>query len=889
MADRLIRAYDRIVLQHPALVLATIVMVAVVLALGLPNFKLDASADSLTLENDEDLDYFREINERYGSGDFLVITFTPLADADLFDDQTIATLAELTEDLKKIEDVVNVLAITNVPLLYSPKISVEDLGEEPRTLLSLGVDRALVKQEFLSSPVYRDLILSEDGQTTALLASIAVDQKYIDLVRQRDALRLKRKRLGLSPEESLELERVGKEFLDYRTARAVVDKQRVAAVRALMDDYRQRAQIFLGGPSMITADMVDFVKNDLEVFSVAVAIFILATLAVIFRQPRWVLLPALTCALSVIMMLGWLSWIDWRLTVISSNFVALLLVLTMALTIHLIVRYRELHRSMPEASQHELVLQTVNAMARPCIYTVLTTMVAFASLLASGIRPVIDFGWMMTIGLLVSLTLGFLVIPASLVLLGKSHGKRRFKDSTHLPAHFSDFTERHGTAVLVFSVVLGLVSAYGISKLEVDNRFIDYFKSDTEIYKGLSVIDQKLGGTTPLDIVIQAPDLSRLPTVIGQLPDKGKHEIVWRDTDEYGDVDDPFADPETVDTDDRSDSFARNESLAQLDSYADDDPFEQEDAFFEDDPFAEPDPNREKNSYWFSRAGLEDLEKIHAYLDGLTEIGRVDSLVTISQVANDLTERRLNDLELAVMRRDLSPEINQILVAPYLNSERDEARITMRTVESFSDLNRQQLLDEINRFLVDEVGLAPDKVRLSGLMVLYNNMLQSLFHSQIVTLGVVFLGIMLMFMVLFRSMVLAFIAILPNLLAAAMVLGVMGLAGIPLDMMTITIASITVGIGVDDTLHYIYRFREEFPKDRDYIATMHRSHNSIGIAMYYTSVIIIVGFSVLAMSNFMPSVYFGLLTGLAMLVALLASQTLLPKLILILKPLGKGA
>lgn len=867
MTDRLIRAYDRIVLQHPALVMAAVLLVAIALSFGLPNFKLDASADSLTLENDDDLDYFREVNERYGSGDFLVVTFTPLGDADLFADETIATISELTEDLKQVDGVVNVLSIVNVPLLYSPRITVSQLKDEPRTLLTPGIDRAMVKEEFLNSPVFRNLILSEDGRTTALLASIGVDQKYIDLVRGRDALRYKRKMEGLSPDEALELKRVSQEFLDYRTARAVVEKERVAAVRALMDGYRDRAQIFLGGPSMITSDMIDFVKSDLEVFSIGITIFILVTLGVIFRQLRWVMIPLLTCGLSVVIMLGWLSWIDWRLTVISSNFVALLLVLTMALTIHLIVRYRELHRERPEASQHELVRETVNAMARPCIYTMLTTVVAFASLVVSGIRPVIDFGWVMTIGLMVSLVLSFLVVPAGMMLISKDKNKGKVKHSTQLPARFSDFTERHGSWVLGISVGLALIAGYGISRLEVDNRFIDYFKTDTEIYQGLSVIDTKLGGTTPLDIIIKAPAIADVPLTTGGAGDGAG--------DEQGE---PFAEEYTFESD----------PLADADPFGEEDPFDQEDPFGEDDPFADPDPNKESTSYWFTGAGLEELEKIQTYLDALPEIGRIDSLVTIFHIANDLTGHRMNDFELAVMRKNLSPEINQFLIAPYLNEAKNETRMTMRTAESIGSLNRQDLLDDINGFLIDEVGLAPDQFRISGLLVLYNNMLQSLFYSQIVTLGVVFLGIMLMFVVLFRSVILAFIAILPNLLAAWVVLGVMGLAGIPLDMMTITIASITVGIGVDDTLHYIYRFRQEFPRDRDYIATMHRSHASIGLAMYYTSLVIIVGFSVLTLSNFMPSVYFGLLTGLAMLAALFASQTLLPKLILLFKPLGDG-
>ncbi|MBV1891850.1 MAG: MMPL family transporter, partial [Gammaproteobacteria bacterium] len=736
MSERVLHAYERIVLLHPKLVLSVVLLVTLGLAMGLPNFKLDASADSLTLENDNDLDYFREINERYGSGDFLVVTYSPLADDDLFSDKSLATLTELTQDLKQIEDVVNVVSMINVPLLYSPKVPVSQLHDTPRTLLTRGVDREMAKQEFLNSPVFSKLILGPEGQTTALLASIKVDQRYIDLVRGRDALRYKRKTEGLSAEEAIQLATISQEFLDYRTERAVVEKARVKAVRALMDNYRDRAQIFLGGPSMITADMVDFIRSDLEVFGAGITLFIVITLAVIFRQIRWVMLPLATCGFAIVMMLGWLSWIDWRLTVISSNFVALLLVLTMALTIHLIVRYRELHHEKPEASQLELVRDMVRFMARPCIYTVLTTIVAFASLVVSGIRPVIDFGWMMTIGLTVSLVLGFLVIPAGMLVLGKAKVVQAGSKGGQLPAHFSNFTERHGTLVLVLSLVISLISVVGISKLQVDNRFIDYFKEHTEIYQGLSIIDQKLGGTTPLDIIIQAPASANIPLTLG-VPEK----------------DDPFGE---------------------------EDPFE--DDPFGDDVFGEADPNQQKPSYWFSRGGLEELEEITTYLDDMDEIGRIDSLVTVFHVANDLTGHRMNDFELAVMRKSLSPEMNRFLLAPYLNDETDETRLTMRTVESGSTLNRQQLLDEINSFLIDEVGLEPEQFRLSGLMVLYNNMLQSLFHSQIVTLGAVFLGIMLMFVVLFRSLLIAFIAVFPNILAACVVLGVMGWAGIPLDM-----------------------------------------------------------------------------------------------------------
>lgn len=846
MGKRFLSLYEATVLRHPIIALVLVMLVAVGMAFGMPNFKLDASAESLTLEHDTDLDYFREINKRYGSGDFLLVTYTP-REGDLFSDEHLNTLDQLRDDLATLDGVDNVISILDVPLLFSPKITISELGQEPRTLLTEGVDREAAEQEFLSSPVYRDLVLSPDGQTTAVMAILGTDDKYIELVRARDALRLKRDTIGLIPAEAEELEKISAEFREYHTLRTQKDAERVAKARELMAPYRENAEVFLGGPSMITADMIDFIRSDLKVFGISIVLFIILTLAIIFRQLRWVILPLTTCILSVVIMLGFLSWVDWRLTVISSNFVSLLLIITLALTIHLIVRYRELHADNPDADQFELVRQTVRYMARPCLYTVLTTVVAFASLVVSDIRPVIDFGWMMTIGITVALALAFVVIPAGMMLWGRGVNNQRKDRSGAFTLYFSRFAERRPVVVWSLSLVMAGLSLWGVTKLQVDNRFIDYFRDSTEIYQGLSVIDAKLGGTTPLDIILEMPEEAKV------------------DLDFGSSEDDPFA----------------SEG---------DDPFAQEaesgDPFAEEDPFGEEGASETQNSYWFTRAGLSTLEKLHYKLESMPEIGKVSSLVNAFETANELMGHRLDDLELAFMRKQLSPEINNIMIDPYLDDELNQARITLRTKETEGDLRRSELLAQIREIATEEAGIKSENFRMSGLLVLYNNMLQSLYTSQIVTLGAVFLGIMAMFLVLFRSVRFSIIAILPNLLAASVVLGGMGLAGVPLDMMNITIAAITVGIGVDHAIHYITRFKIEFAKDSDYIAAMHRSHGSIGRALYYTAITIIAGFSILALSNFIPSVYFGVLTAFAMLAALLGSLTLLPRLIILIKPLG---
>ena len=844
MQPSLFKLYDKIILQNPWTAIIVVFVLAIIMALGLPNFKLDASADSLTLEHDDDLNFSREVVQRYGSDNFLIVTFSP-SQGVLFDQNNLDILAALRKDLLQIEGIESVLSMLDVPLLYSPKIDITDLTGELNTLMSEGVDKQLAKTEFLSSPIYKDVILSADGNTTGMMATLNLDETYLQLVSKRDSLRLLRDTTGLSAQQEIQLQEVSAEFLNYRTAKAEVDHKRVAQIRELIEDYRDRATIFLGGPDMITADMITFIKSDLTVFGAGILVFIIATLALIFRRIRFVVLPLITCALCLVIILGFLSWIDWRLTVISSNFVLLLLIITLALTIHLIVRYRELQSNNPESNQHKLVSQTVISMAKPCLYTVLTTIVAFTSLVVSDIRPVIDFGWMMTMGISLALVIAFIIIPAGMVLLGKGPHTSLQDNSSAFTAKFAWLTEHYGTLILLTALSLAALSAYGISKLEVENRFIDYFRSDTEIYRGMETIDTALGGTTPLDIIIQAPVFDE-PTI--------------NDIEEFESTDD---------------DYFLDDDYAFEDEYGD---MEEE--------LAQDDASGLAESYWFSSAGLADLEKLQTFIDAQPEVGKVNSLVQLYAIARDLSNRDLNDLEIAIMRQSLSDEIYQQMVAPYLLEDIDEARIQLRAMETGGQLRRAELLEKIHQYAIDEVGIAPENIRFTGILVLYNNMLQSLYKSQIVTLGAVFIGIMIMFLVLFQSVKISIIAILPNFLAAGIVLGSMGIFGIPLDMMTITIAAITVGIGVDHAIHYLTRFKREFSLDSNYIGAMHRAHASIGQALFYTSITIIAGFSILALSNFIPSVYFGLLTGLAMLAALLGSMTLLPQLIILSKPFG---
>ena len=827
MIDRLIAFYDRLVLDRPWAVLVFLGAVVVAMVTQAGNFRLDASSDSLLLEGDEDLRYYRKVLEQYGTRDFLFVTYNP--HAPMLDSAMLEGLDALREDLLAVPAVEDVVTILDVPLLNSPPIDFTELGSINRTLRDADVDQELAQRELTTSPFYSDMLMSKDGETTALAVYLKTDTVGNDLLRERTRLRDARDGETLDGAGLQRLEEVTRQYADHMAAVAEQRAVTIAEVRTVLDRHREGARIFLGGVAMIATDMIDFIDSDLRTFGISVFVFLILMLTVIFRRLRWILLPLAGCAAAVVLMMGTLALARWPVTVISSNFVSLLLIICMSMTIHLVVRFREIQGKEPDGNPRDLVARTVHFMFTPILYTALTTMVAFVSLLISGIRPVIDFGYMMTAGIAMALGVIFLLFPAVVVLLPRTHGEER--DFTRgVTLAFARLTERYRKPILGVAVVLAVVSAFGAARLDVENRFIDYFDTDTEIFQGMLEIDRHLGGTTPLDIILEA-------------------------------------DPEAL----------------------------VEDEEFEEDFYGDLEDEGEESSpgYWFNPLRLGELRRLHEWLDAQPEIGKVLSLDTMMRMAESINDGEpLDDLKIGLLREGLSrlpDEMQDVLLRPFLSEDGNRLRVQLRVIDSDTTLRRAELLERVDRFLGEEMAYGESRYRQSGLLVLYNNVLQSLFASQIQTIGFVFLSILAMFLVLFRSLRLALIAILPNMLPALLVLGTMGWLGIPLDLMTITIAAISVGIAVDNTIHYIIRFRREFPEDRDYRATMWRCHGSIGRAMYYTSLTIVVGFSILMLSNFVPTFYFGLFTGLAMLTALVASLALLPALLLTLRPMGKTA
>ena len=832
MSSLLLRLYRAIVIDRPVVALGLVLIPVVFFASFVPDLKLDASSESIILEHDEALKYYRASRDIYGSDDFLIVVYTP--HDDVFAPSSLAHLKKLHDELAGMASVETVLSILDVPLVNSPKVSLTELkdGEGIRTLETPGIDRELARKEFLESPIYQNHIISADGRTTALLVLFKEDTTYHTLLNKRNRLREKEAESGLTPEESETLQTVEQTFHEYHAVVTAAENKDTEVVRGILDKYRDQAQLYLGGARMIVADMISFIEHDLTTFGAGILMFLLAALVYFFRALRWVLLPMSCCLISVVVMMGYLGFMDWRVTVISSNFVSLLLIITMSLTIHLIVRYRILREQTPQADQKTLVLHTIQEMAKPCFYTAITTIVAFCSLIVSDIRPVIDFGWMMTIGIALAFVLNFIYFPAVLVLLKPEKDITR-ANVTRLflfTMAVAGFTRKYAKPIVAASVLVAALGGMGIAQLEVENRFIDHFKSTTEIYRGMELVDTKLGGTIPLDFVIDADETD------AAFPEETA---------------DPF-----------------------------DDPF--------DDPFAGEEGATGEASYWFNGYRLTQIETIHDYLESLPEVGKVLSLATGMKVIKQLNDGLMpDDYELTLLRKYVPEDVKNALLDPYLSPEGDQTRLTMRLIESAPTLKRKELIERIQTYLVDEMGFAETTVHPTGMALLYSHLLHSLYRSQILTMGMVFVSILLMFIVLFRRVSLAIVAILPNLLAACAVLGLMGWWGIPLDIMTITIAAITVGIAVDHAIHYIHRFQVEFVRHQTYRETVMACHGSIGRAIYYTALTITVGFSILAFSDFIPTIYFGLLTGFAMMVALMSNLTLLAALLMIVKPLGR--
>jgi len=817
MTKKISFIYRQYLLGHPFLVLLFLAMILVISATNIKNFKLDASADTLILEDDRDLKIFRNVSERYESSDFMILTLTD-KNKNIFSSDTLQLIDTLTREIKTLQNIDSVTSITNIPLVTSSEKPLTELINDIPNILSDDIDRNRAKEEILTSPIYKDLVISSDARTTAMQLVIKKNQSLFNALKQRN-LFFEKYQEDESFESEYELAKARYQNLAEKEKRKI--KLLIEEIRKVQSSYsNDRYEIRLGGIPMITDDMITFIKNDLINFGFGVLLFILITLVIIFRKFIWVAAPIVNCIYAVLFMIGLLGYLDWKVTVISSNFISLMLILTLSMNIHIIVRYRQIF-STGDGDKFDAIYQTTKKMIWPCLYTALTTIVAFASLVFSDIKPVIDFGYMMVIGLTSLFLTSFTLLPCFILVFSNRDNSvaRNEQTESYIVDTLSNVALKFGKYIYAFVAVISVITLYGLTQLKVENSFINYFRSDTEIHKGMKLIDNQLGGTTPMDIIIKFPDSK-----------------VSQDDDEF------------------------------------------------DDLLGDSEESSESN--WFTTEKINKIKYVHDYLNKNEYIGKVLSLassIRVAEIVND--DKELNSVEMSLLYKQLPEEVKDIAVNPYLSIKDNEARINVRILDSNQNLRRADLIEQIRTDLNDDAYLKSEVITITGILLLYNNMLQSLFDSQIKSLGFVMLIIASMFLILFRSFKLMVIGIIPNLLSALLVLGIMGIINLPLDMMTITIAAITVGIAVDNSIHYIYRFKEEFQSAQNYEDTVKICHSSIGRAIFFTGITVIFGFSILILSNFIPTIIFGTLTGFAMLVALVLVLTLLPRLLISMRPL----
>ena len=793
------KIYQNLILSKPNIVLILLVLTAVFFGYKSKDFRLDASSETLLIEDDPDLKYLQEINEKFGAKEFLVLTLTPKEQ--ITSENTINNILSLKYKIQSLDWVYNTITILDIPLLDSSNEPLMDRIKNFRTLKDENIDKERGFQEILNSPVFKNFVISEDTKTTGIIVNIKQKEKP---------------QLGTFKNKQ-EIE-IYKDFLKKERHQNIIE------IREIIKSFEDIGKIHLGGIPMIADDMMTFIKSDIIVFGIGVFLFIVLTLWYVFRNLIWVIIPISSCFFSVLIMMGFLGIMNWKVTVISSNFIALMLILTMAMNIHMSTRFLQLRKKFPDSSLLEIITLTSEKMVWPIIYTVLTTMCAFMSLIFSGIKPIIDFGLMMSFGLLTSFVVTFTLLPTLLNLFDYQKIEIEEKSFSSFTQMLSKFSLNNVKLISLISVLLVFLSIFGISKLKVENSFINYFSKDTEIYKGMKLIDEKLGGTTPLNIILKF--------------DNEKDDVINEEKDEFEDWD-------------------------------------------------EESGETEQSKYWFTKDKIDRIKNVHVYLESLEYVGKVLSFYSIIEIATKLNNgKELGTLEMGVLYSKLPETIKKEIVDPYISVKDNEARINLRIEDSSENLRRNQLINKIDTELISKVGLNERDFKLGGVLILFNNLLQSLFKSQILTLGLVMIGIFIMFLVLFRDVKISLIGVIPNFIAAFAILGLIGLLNIPLDMMTITIAAITIGIAVDNSIHYIYRFIEEYKSDNNYNNVIKTCHSTVGVAILNTSITIVFGFSILILSNFIPTIYFGIFTGIAMLLAMLLVLTLLPSLILLIKPFG---
>ena len=718
-------------------------------SLGINNFRFDASSETLILDNDVDYQIYEQTNDDFGSSDFLILAIQ--SSNEIFTLDNLQNLQNLRDKIQVIEGVDSVVSVFDAPILEQPKLSLIKSASNDKYLLEDELNLSLAKQELIDSPIFSELVISKDGKTLAF-------QINLD----------------------------GKDNYD----------QTVIDIRSEIETFKN-FNINLAGPSMIVFDTINFIKNDVITFGTITILVFFIFLYLIFRDFWPVTIILLNALIVMFISIGVMGLMDWPISIVSSNFLALLLITSIAISIHILAKVQT------DVDKNISTSKSLSDIFMPCLFTALTTIVGFASLILSDIKPVIDFGKMMSVGVLLNLLSSFLFIPLALEL-------KNIKSITQ--KNIADFVYNNGyvqskgfikKAWIPFLLIFIPLIIYLPTNLKVENKFIDYFNKETEIYKGMETIDKNLGGTTPFDIILSLP-----------------------------------------------------EAIEEVD---------EEDLFFSE--------NSETAKYWWKKDNMDKLQKVQNEVSKIDELGKVLSIANGIELAQNLNNNQpLGDLELAFVRNSLlDSERAQKVLETFIDETEKSTKIFARTIDSSPNLNRNKLINSIDEILQKNFEGTEIDYQITGLGVLYNNLLQSLFSSQIKTLSFVLVSIFLMVSFLFRSLLVGFSVMFIPSISVGVVMSSMSILNIPLDIMTITIASICVGMSVDYAIHFAWRYLKENDEKKTLL--------SAGRAILITGSTIIMGFLVFLFSNFNPTILFGVFSGIAIFFAMFLSIYLLPRIL----------
>ncbi|MDP4536071.1 MMPL family transporter [Alkalimonas collagenimarina] len=767
-------------------IIVLFVLLIALLSAFLSQFRIDASADTLLVKNNPLFIKSQLANQRFSPDEFILVAYQP-KDGELFSEQTFADITALSADFASLERVSSVTSMLTVPLLSDASVFTSGTDVASLTWQQQQYSPAQMRQLLTDHPIFTDLLLNKAQTAAGIQIVFAPDDKLTELEQQILAIQQITLSQELTKSEQAELDKLQQKADPLRQQLTEQRQQEIEQIAQFTRQVSERADTYTGGAYVVGQHLITMIKSDLITFGLAIAMIIALLLLVIYRSWRWVFFPLFSCAVSVLLTCGLFGLLDIRTTVISANFIALQLILTLAVMIHLLGAYREVARDNPDFTQQQRVSGMLEQKISPCFYATLTTSVGFGSLIFSGIQPVADFGFMMLIAMLITMSVSLLLFPALLSLLKARTETSEFGWLQQGLQQAAMLVKRAPYFIMLTVMLVFCVMATGISRLNVENSFIHYFAKDTLVHQELAFIDQHFGGSTPLDIVITLD------------PAKSKPDLV------------------------------------------------------------------------ISAEQLNQLHLAHAAVNAFEASGSVTSLINFTTLARQLNQDRpLTEYELDTIYKLLSTEVTEQLVGAYLAESPEQVRIATRIQDTTEDLNREQLMQQLNSDL-QSVGLAAEDYQLTNLFVLYQDILSRLVDSQVITLGLVYLVLGLVLLFIFRSLKIALIALVPNVLTTLGIIGLIGWLNIPLDLMTITIAAIAMGIAVDDTIHFLHTYLQQPAEDAISTTFQHT-----GLAIVYTSVIIATGFAVFGFSDFLPSVYFGILTAAAMLMALCTNISILP-------------